>query len=106
MDGFIILVALAFLATVFVLPIVAFVRSGRAARETEQLGARLRSLEDELIRLGPRTSNNSARSELPSSAGLPRMRPSPNRVRQLRARRLQYLNRQWFRPSQCHRRSF
>src|SRR5438034_2240110 len=55
MDGFIILVALAFLATVFVLPIVAFVRSGRAARETEQLGARLRSLEDELIRL--RTSH-------------------------------------------------
>ena len=55
MDGFIILVALAFLATVFVLPIVAFVRSGRAARETEQLGARLRSLEAELIRL--RTSH-------------------------------------------------
>src|SRR5437879_3441655 len=55
MDGFIMLVALAFLATVLVLPIVAFVRSGRAARETEQLGARLRSLEDELIRL--RTSH-------------------------------------------------
>ena len=48
---FAILLVIVLVVVVFVLPIAAFVRSGRAAREVEQLGARITSLELKLARL-------------------------------------------------------
>src|SRR5438128_2851235 len=46
-----IVLVLGLVAVVFVLPIAAFVRSGRAAREAEELSARITTLEFELTRL-------------------------------------------------------
>src|SRR5882724_10610099 len=51
MEAFGILLVLALVVVVFVLPIAAFVRSGRAAREAEQLSARITALQIELARL-------------------------------------------------------
>src|ERR1041385_914325 len=51
MEAFAVLLVLGLVVVVFVLPIAAFVRSGRAAREAEQLSARLTRIEIELARL-------------------------------------------------------
>src|SRR6266566_3855081 len=53
MEAFIVLLILGLVVVVFVLPIAAFVRSSRAAREAEQLSARITLLELELARLMP-----------------------------------------------------
>ena len=51
MEPFVILVVLVLVVVIFVLPIAAFVRSGRAVREAEQLRARFHALQAELARL-------------------------------------------------------
>src|SRR6266545_3135652 len=51
MDPFLVLLVLGLVVVVFALPIAAFIRSGRAAREAEQLSARISALELELARL-------------------------------------------------------
>src|SRR6266850_1272853 len=50
-EAFAVLLILGLVVVVFVLPIAAFVRSGRAAREAEQFRVRLTTLEFELARL-------------------------------------------------------
>jgi hypothetical protein len=66
MEIFAVLLVLGLVVVIFVLPIAAFVRSGRAAREAEQLSARIRGLELELARL--RTAQEQALAGLKSSA--------------------------------------
>src|SRR5437588_4116741 len=51
MEPFVILVVLVLVVVIFVLPIAAFVRSGRAVREAEQLRARVAALQAEFARL-------------------------------------------------------
>jgi uncharacterized membrane protein len=51
MEGFIILLVLGLATVVFVLPIAAFVRSGRVSREAQELSARLAELRLDLTRL-------------------------------------------------------
>jgi len=51
MKGYAILVFLAVVVTVFVLPVVAFARAGRAEREAERINRRITAIEVELVRL-------------------------------------------------------
>src|SRR5438105_3570804 len=51
MEAFGILLVLALVVVVFVLPIAAFVRSGRAVRHAEEISARITALQLELARL-------------------------------------------------------
>src|SRR5438477_5576755 len=51
MEAFGILLVLALVVVVFVLPIAAFVRSGRAVRHAEEISARIAALQLELARL-------------------------------------------------------
>src|SRR5438034_4845083 len=51
MEGYAFLVVLAVVVTVFVLPVVAFARAGRAEREAERINRRLTAIEVELVRL-------------------------------------------------------
>src|SRR5438094_10298830 len=81
MEPFLVLLVLGLVVVVFVLPIAAFVRSGRAAREAEQLGARIAALELELARLRtaqePEPAALEAAGEAVSSrASLPETRPA------------------------------
>src|SRR6266540_244652 len=66
MEPFLVLLVLGLVVVVFVLPIAAFVRSGRAAREAEQLSARITALELELARL--RTAQEQEPAALKPSA--------------------------------------
>ena len=62
MEPFVILVVLVLVVVIFVLPIAAFVRSGRAVREAEQLRARVAALQAEFARLKiPREEQSAAR---------------------------------------------
>src|SRR5437016_1901869 len=62
MEPFVILVVLVLVVVIFVLPIAAFVRSGRAVREAEQLRARVAALQAEFARLKiPREEQGAAR---------------------------------------------
>src|SRR5437016_2638609 len=62
MEPFVILVVLVLVVVIFVLPIAAFVRSGRAVREAEQLRARVAALQAEFARLKiPREEQIAAR---------------------------------------------
>src|SRR6266511_2911776 len=66
MEAFAVLLVLGLVVVVFVLPIAAFVRSGRAAREAERLGARIHELEVELARL--RTALERSSPQAPGEA--------------------------------------
>src|SRR5688572_6008923 len=61
-----VLLVLGLVVVVFILPIAAFIRSGRAAREAGQLNARIALLERELARL--RTAQEAALAALKASA--------------------------------------
>ena len=80
MEPFVILVVLVLVVVIFVLPIAAFVRSGRAVREAEQLRARVAALQAEFARLKiPREEQIAARQtavERAVSAAAPIL-PSP-----------------------------
>src|SRR6266516_2761652 len=66
MEAFAVLLILGLVAVIFILPIAAFVRSGRAAREAEQLSARITSLEIKLGHL--RTAQEEELAALKASA--------------------------------------
>jgi uncharacterized membrane protein len=68
MEGLVILIALGFVLAVFVLPIAAFVRAGRAQRETSQLITRITSLEVELVRLKRKPAEPSPEPIVPSES--------------------------------------
>src|SRR5439155_20182217 len=80
MEALAVLLVLAFVVVVFVLPIAAFVRSGRAVREAEQLRARINALQTELARLKiPREEQSGPRKtavEHAVSAAAPPTEPS------------------------------
>src|SRR5881394_3988839 len=76
-EFFVILLVLGVIVVVFVLPIAAFVRSGRSAREVEQLSARITSLEIQLSRL--RTSQEEL-AALQGSAEVSSGAPGPEAV--------------------------
>jgi len=80
LELFAILLVLGLVVVVFVLPIAAFVRSGRAAREAEQLSARITSLELELARLRTGREELAApqatAEAVPSRASRPEPRPA------------------------------
>src|SRR5262245_49714707 len=79
MEIFAVLLALGLVVVVFVLPIAAFVRSGRAAREASQLSARVTVLELELGRL--RTAQEEALAALKASTEAVSARAAPRDAR-------------------------
>jgi uncharacterized membrane protein len=68
MEGLVILIALGFLLAVFVLPIAAFVRAGRAQRQTDQLITRITALEVELVRFKRKQDERPPESSVPSES--------------------------------------
>lgn len=79
MEDFIILLVLALIGIVFVLPIAAFIRSGRAVHDAEVLRQKVASIEGELLRLkhplpSQSTSSQPISSPSPGTADVP---PAP-----------------------------
>jgi len=78
MEGFIILIVLALIGGVIVLPLAAFIRSGRAIREAERLRLRVGTLENDLRRL--RDEHRAAEAASPTTAtAKPRTPPAAER---------------------------
>src|SRR5690242_14767839 len=68
MEGLIILVVLALVGGVIILPLVAFIRSGRAIREAEHLRHKIESLEHDLRRLKRQFDSQPATRPTPAAA--------------------------------------
>src|SRR5436190_7853009 len=83
MEPLLVLVVLGLVVVIFVLPIAAFVRSGRVAREAEQLRARITLVELELARL--RTGQEQVIAALKASEAASSSRPETRPTEQPRA---------------------